>query len=195
MKKNRIGKASVIPDAIADKIIKRCKYPWQQTLLSIMRYTGERVGAVRLLQVSDVYADGSSQIALPEITFRSETRKRSAGKDAGVRQVPVSQKLREVLRTYRPGGSVWLFPSPSDHSSPVTVQAIDSFHRKAIAQLGLQNEGYSLHSYRRTFITKLYDKGISTRTIMEITGHKSMSSLQRYIDADPSKVRKAIDEI
>ncbi|MBD2713365.1 site-specific integrase, partial [Arthrospira platensis FACHB-835] len=65
MKKNRIGKASVIPDAIADKIIKRCKYPWQQTLLSIMRYTGERVGAVRLLQVSDVYADGSSQIALP----------------------------------------------------------------------------------------------------------------------------------
>ncbi|MFO7033300.1 site-specific integrase, partial [Limnospira fusiformis CCALA 023] len=27
MKKNRIGKASIIPDAIADKIIKRCKYP------------------------------------------------------------------------------------------------------------------------------------------------------------------------
>ncbi|MGI0500235.1 tyrosine-type recombinase/integrase [Limnospira platensis] len=195
MKKNRIGKASIIPDAIADKIIKRCKYPWQQTLLSIMRYTGERVGAVRLLQVYDVYADGSSQIALPEITFRSETRKRAGGKEGGVRQVPISQKLREILGTYRIGGGDFLFPSPSDHSSPVTVQAIDSFHRKAIAQLGLQNEGYSLHSYRRTFITKLYNKGVNTRTIMAITGHKSMASLQRYIDAEPQKIRDAIDEI
>ncbi|AMW28559.1 tyrosine-type recombinase/integrase [Limnospira platensis] len=193
MKKNRIGKASVIPDAIADKIIKRCKYPWQQTLLAILMYTGERVGAVRLLRVPDVYVSPASHIVLPEITFRSETRKRSGGKDGGVRQVPISQKLREILGTYRIGGGDFLFPSPSDISKPVTVQAFDSFHRKAIAQLGLQNEGYSLHSYRRTFITKLYNKGISTRTIMEITGHKSMSSLQRYIDADPDKVRDAIN--
>ncbi|AMW29969.1 tyrosine-type recombinase/integrase [Limnospira platensis] len=193
MKKNRIGKASIIPDAIADKIIKRCKYPWQQTLLAILMYTGERVGAVRLLRVPDVYVSPASHIVLPEITFRSETRKRSGGKDGGVRQVPISQKLREILGTYRIGGGDFLFPSPSDISKPVTVQAFDSFHRKAIAQLGLQNEGYSLHSYRRTFITKLYNKGISTRTIMEITGHKSMSSLQRYIDADPDKVRDAIN--
>ncbi|MDT9298435.1 MAG: site-specific integrase, partial [Arthrospira platensis PCC 7345] len=170
-----LGKASIIPDAIADKIIKRCKYPWQQTLLAILMYTGERVGAVRLLRVPDVYVSPASHIVLPEITFRSETRKRSGGKDGGVRQVPISQKLREILGTYRIGGGDFLFPSPSDISKPVTVQAFDSFHRKAIAQLGLQNEGYSLHSYRRTFITKLYNKGISTRTIMEITGHKSMS--------------------
>ncbi|MEX6779841.1 tyrosine-type recombinase/integrase, partial [Limnospira fusiformis] len=80
-------------------------------------------------------------------------------------------------------------------SKPVTVQAIDKFHRSAIARLGLESEGYSLHSYRRTFITKLYNKGVNTRTIMAITGHKSMSSLQRYIDADPQKIRDAIDEI
>ncbi|WP_434222086.1 tyrosine-type recombinase/integrase [Limnospira platensis CENA597] len=195
MKKNRIGKASIIPDAIADKIIKRCKYPWQQTLLAILMYTGERVGAVRLLRVPDVYVSPASHIVLPEITFRSETRKRAGGKEGGVRQVPISQKLREILGTYRIGGGDFLFPSPSDISKPVTVQAIDSFHRKAIAQLGLQNEGYSLHSYRRTFITKLYNKGVNTRTIMAITGHKSMASLQRYIDADPQKIRDAIDEI
>ncbi|EKD09224.1 tyrosine-type recombinase/integrase [Limnospira platensis] len=195
MKKNRIGQASIIPDAIAYRIQKQCKYDWQRTLLAILMYTGERVGAVRLLRIPDVYVSSASRVVLPEITFRSETRKRAGGKDGGVRQVPISQQLREILGTYRIGGGEFLFPSPSDISKPVTVQAIDKFHRSAIARLGLESEGYSLHSYRRTFITKLYNKGVNTRTIMAITGHKSMSSLQRYIDADPQKIRDAIDEI
>ena len=44
-------------------------------------------------------------------------------------------------------------------------------------------EMVSSHTGRRTFATKYYNEGLSTITIMAMTGHKSEKSFMKYIKA------------
>jgi integrase/recombinase XerD len=59
------------------------------------------------------------------------------------------------------------------------------------AQAGLL--GVSTHSGRRSLITHLARSGTDIRTIQEITGHRSLANLQRYIETDPDRVRNALE--
>ena len=53
----------------------------------------------------------------------------------------------------------------------------------------------SSHSGRRTFITNLSEKGISTRVIQELARHSSMVTTQRYIDVSQDKLKNAVNMI
>ncbi|MBM4223751.1 MAG: site-specific integrase, partial [Gammaproteobacteria bacterium] len=55
--------------------------------------------------------------------------------------------------------------------------------------------GASSHSGRRGFITNLAAKGVGARILMQLSGHRSLSVLQRYIDTDPKTVRNAVEMI
>ena len=51
----------------------------------------------------------------------------------------------------------------------------------------------SSHSGRRSFITKLAQKGISARVLQELAGHKHLGTTQRYIDVNDDMLRKAVE--
>ena len=53
--------------------------------------------------------------------------------------------------------------------------------------------GASSHSSRRTFITKLSEMGVSVRVLIELAGHRSLAVTQKYIDVNPSMMRKAVE--
>jgi len=53
--------------------------------------------------------------------------------------------------------------------------------------------GASSHSSRRSFITNLANMGVSVRVLMELAGHKNLSTVQKYIDVNPSMMRKAVE--
>ena len=53
----------------------------------------------------------------------------------------------------------------------------------------------SSHSGRRSFITNLSEKGISTRVIQELARHSSMVTTQRYIDVSNDKLKSAVNLI
>jgi len=53
--------------------------------------------------------------------------------------------------------------------------------------------GASSHSGRRQFLTELADKGVNVRVIQALARHKNMSTTQRYIDYNESKLRNAIE--
>ena len=48
--------------------------------------------------------------------------------------------------------------------------------------------GITTHSFRRTQLTELYREGWSLREIQHISGHRSLQSLQEYLDIDKEKV-------
>ena len=69
-----------------------------------------------------------------------------------------------------------------------TVQiALKDLYRK----IGLDT--CSSHSGRRTFITNLSEKGVSTRVIQELARHSSLAVTQQYIDVSVDKLRNAVN--
>lgn len=162
-------------------------------LLDIARYTGERWGAIAKLKISDVFDDEGRP--LDTITFRATTRKASPTGERKTRQVPLHPVLKEILAGYSPssgGGGVWLFESRIHPGLPITLRMADLMFRGAIAEASLDYKGYSTHSTRRTFITRLWEQGVDIHTIQLITGHTDLKSLIRYIHADPDRIKKAI---
>lgn len=188
-KKNRCGKSEVFSDD-SYKRLKACLPSARDRLIvAIAFYTGERLGAVLQLETSMVYADARKAIALDAITFPAKTRK---GK-RDTRQLPIHDTLKEILQSYQPPvEGDWLFPSPRNIEEHLSFSAFDKMLRKALIRAGLGELGFSPHSFRRTFITKLHEKKVPIKVIQSITKHRSINSLAEYIDVSDEAVRNAV---
>ena len=55
--------------------------------------------------------------------------------------------------------------------------------------------GASPYSFRRTFLTNLHNKGIPLKVIQELSGHRSLGALQRYLDVSDEQVCEAINSL
>lgn len=51
----------------------------------------------------------------------------------------------------------------------------------------------SSHSGRRTFITRLANKGIGVRVLAALAGHSSIATTQRYIDVNDEQLANAVE--
>lgn len=191
MKIDRHGKAAIISDTDYYKIRKSLKSKKYRLLLDVARFTGERWGAITQLLVTDVL-DAAGNVR-SHITFRAATRKANPKGDRRTRQVAVHPELRESFEANSLCLSqVWLFESPMKPTSPITLRAADLMFRAALRIARLENKGYSTHSTRRTFITRLWERGVDLHTIQLTTGHQDLKSLVGYVEADPDRVAKAI---
>lgn len=192
MKNNRHGQSAIISDADYVKIRKQIISKRNRLLLDIARYTGERWGALIQLQIEDVF--GNDDQPHSWLTIRASTRKASPDGKRSTRQMPLHPQLKEILEGYHLPNprSKWLFESPIRPGEHITLRAADFAFRAAVDLAGLSHKGYSTHSTRRTFITRLHERGIDIHTIQRITGHTDLKSLIRYIDIDPDRISKAL---
>ena len=53
--------------------------------------------------------------------------------------------------------------------------------------------GATSHTPRRTFITRLANKGVGVRVLAELVGHSSISVTQRYIDVNDAQLARAVE--
>ena len=51
----------------------------------------------------------------------------------------------------------------------------------------------SSHSGRRTYITRLANKGVGVRLLAELAGHSHISTTQRYIDVNSDQLSQAVE--
>jgi len=136
------------------------------------------------LRRADVY-DPSRRVR-PELIIRKGNTK---GKLA-TRTIPVGEDLRDLLSEYNPPKNQWfLFPGRHGrgHIHPDSAARI---LRRACQQIGI--EGASTHSFRRTALTTMSDTGIPLRIIQEVSGHRTLDELQKYLEVKPEQVRGAI---
>jgi integrase/recombinase XerD len=184
MKIDRHGQAEPIYLNEYRKIREGFNEAHHKLFFDLAYYTGERWGAIVQLAVNDVYqADGTPRT---QINFKKNTRK-----DKQTRQVPISDSLGLRLNTYPLPASLWLFPSPYNNNH-LGIRTFDSALRRAVDRVGLSGLGYSTHSTRRGFITALHRKGFDVRVIQEITGHRSLAVLSKYIDVSEEQKRTAL---
>ena len=102
----------------------------------------------------------------------------------------MSEDLRDLLTDYNPSSVQWfLFPGGqgSGHLNPDSAARIS---REACALVGI--EGASTHSFRRTALTQMSDERIPLRVIQEVSGHRTLDELQKYLEVKPEQVRGAI---
>jgi len=196
-KNNRFGQAEILSDAELDRIFKHLKNREHKLFFVIARYSGERFGAIAKLQVSDVYDPDLNP--LDELTFPANIRKASPNGDRSTRQVIVFERFAEALTIHKPRDlacdRVWLFPSSIKEGQPITWSAADKWLRAAVERAGLDHRGISGHSLRRSFITKLYESGMDIHQLQQVTGHKSISVLQKYIGKNPVKLKQSMSKI
>ena len=192
-KVNRSGQSSIWTEFDLRRFLSQISNPKHWLFCQFLIFTGERVGAICRLRVTDCYEKLSPIKARQEMVFPGRIRKRSRTGESVSREVPIHSVLQQSLEEYLPDKSEWLFPSPRVPQSPVTPSSVDHWFRCAAQKAGVLSRGYSLHSFRRTFITDLHEKGVDIAVIQKITGHKSLESLRKYIDVSPERVKNAID--
>jgi len=155
-----------------------------RALFAICLYTGCRIAEGCSLSVADVF-DGDGQV-LGRITIRKGNTK---GKQE-TRQIPTNPKLREYLTAYgMPQGKGALFPGRHGRGQ-INPRSADEILRGAYERVGIH--GASTHSFRRTALTQMSAAGVPLRVIQQISGHKSLQALQRYLEVTESQVEGAI---
>lgn len=187
MKNNRHGKAAIWTPTVIKKLRSRLKTPQQRLIFEVSLWTGERMGAIVQLKVSDVY--GNDGKVLDVITFGSSTRKSSRHGSAVTRQIYIHPELREHLAAYTLASQGFLFPSSRDTTKHITARAVDDYWRKILTSLGYR--GYSTHSSRRWVINQLRASGIEIVTIAEAMAI-DIATVRKYLDHDPVACSKAI---
>lgn len=183
MKIDRHGQAAILTQAeIAQLFNEGLPSPRDRALFGICLYVGCRIREACTLNVKDVY-DRHWRVR-PELLIRKGNTK---GKLAS-RSIPVIDELQTLLNTYSPPKQGYLFPGRHGrgHIHPDSAGAI---LREACEKIGL--EGVSTHSFRRTALTQLSNAGIPLRVIQEISGHRTLDELYKYLEVKPEQVRGA----
>ena len=160
-----------------------------RAMLLMTHLSGMRVGEVAALRINDVLdADGSVR---NEIRLDAEQTKGNFA-----RVVFVSEKLRKeltkYLALYQPiNQNQKLFYTQKRMKEGFNANTLTQHFHHLYHAVGI--EGASSHSGRRSFITNLASKGVGVRVLMALSGHRALSSVQCYIDANDNQKRAAVE--
>ena len=181
---NRSGKAKVLSPDEQDLI--KSHLPEKYRLIAeILYWSAGRISEVLSIRVRNLVP--STGMVLLE---------RQTTKTKSTREVYLPPKLMDSLVRRASGlrlqATDFLFfnQSPTQVTDqfirPLSSQSFDKELRRVCDWNGLS--GISSHSFRRTQLTELYRDGWSLREIQHISGHRSLQSLQEYLDVDKEKV-------
>jgi site-specific recombinase XerD len=111
------------------------------------------------------------------------------GKGGRGRQVPMGEKLLDLLREYwrlaRPEGS-YLFPGDVP-GRPITSKAV-WFALQAAARAAGIRKHVSPHTLRHSYATHQLERGVNLRTIQIVLGHARIETTLRYLRVVPEHV-------
>ena len=177
MKTKGNGRAKVLTQAELDRLFDRGFNTERDKLLFAICY-------YCACRVSEALALTNQDIAGGVVTLRKSTTK---GKSA-TRTLPTHPKLIGYLAAYNPKVGL-LFPGRNG-DKPLTRAMADLILKAACKRTRIR--GASTHSFRRTALTNMSNANVPIRVIQEISGHKSLTALQRYLEVKPSQVVAAI---
>ena len=158
-----------------------------RTVFGFCLYTAARIAEACSMQSEDVYTPTGK--VREEINIRKGATK---GKLA-TRTIPVNPELRSLLIIWQPqAGPTYLFPGrhTSHNFRHITSDSAAVILREACRRVGI--EGASTHSFRRTALTQMSNSGIPLRVIQQVSGHLTLSELQKYLEVSDSQVKGAI---
>ncbi|MDJ0648550.1 MAG: site-specific integrase [Xenococcaceae cyanobacterium MO_188.B19] len=157
------------------------------TLFSICLYTACRINECVTLHTKDLY-DSRNRVRSNLLIRKCHTKGKLA-----TRTIPILEDLKVILKQYKPPQPKgYLFPGRHGRGHLRTNSA-DWILRQACDRVGI--EGVSSHSFRRTALTQMSNAGIPIRVIQEISGHRTLDELYKYLEVRSDQVRGAISSL
>jgi len=183
--------AQTLTDAQLRRVLHYCRsrrHPLRdETIILTSFYAGLRAIEIAALKYADVYDEQGT--VRDQFTLRA-----TQSKGGRTRTVYIGNKLKRALKEYqasivRQRQDMPLFTSQKGgHFSANTMCQLFLDIYKAC---GLRDA--SSHSGRRTYITKLANKGVGVRLLAELAGHSHISTTQRYIDVNAEQLKEAVE--
>jgi len=179
VKINGFGQAEILkPEEISSLFSEGFVKERDRALFGICLYTGARIYEACTLLKGDVI---SPRGVRPKLIIRSYNTK--GGRDT--REIQIHPVLKSYLAAYAPtiaarGKNPHLFPGRHGLNY-IREASADRILREALHRVGLEEGGFSTHSFRRTCLTAMSDAGIPLRHIQSISGHRTLAALERYL--------------
>ena len=154
-------------------------------MVSILQYTGIRVGELVTLKVNDI------DLSRHEL--------RVYGKGSKERTIAINSKLQAVLNTYLTdltarikAGLTWLFPTPKG-AGHLTARMVQLRFKQLALSLGI--ERLNPHLFRSTFATSLYRNGTDVFQIQQMMGHETLQQTREYTAVPNDADREAVEQL
>ncbi|CAI2719365.1 tyrosine-type recombinase/integrase [Nitrospina watsonii] len=115
---------------------------------------------------------------------------------AGARTQPMTNELAEFLRGYvetAEPGQEWLFPALGSKTGHTV--AIERPFRRVVKSAKLDPEKVVRHTLRHTAITHLVQAGVDLPTVKRISGHKTLSMVEKYAHQNGAHIEAAMDKL
>ena len=183
--------AQTLNEAQLRRVIQYCRsrrHPTRdETIILTSFYAGLRAKEIAALTVGNVF-DEAGAVRTQFILSAAQS------KGGHTRTVYLNQRLRKALLEYS------AFIRITDPQRPLfESQKGGHFSANTMCQLFLDiykavgPKVASSHSGRRTYITRLANKGVGVRLLAELAGHSHISTTQRYIDVNAEQLSEAVE--
>ncbi len=188
MKVNRYGRAEILtPEQISLLFTEGFTKPRDKALFGVCLYAATRINEACTLFYGDVIGIKGIRDKLVLRSFNTKGKQ-------DTREIDIHPRLRAYLEDYNKSCphlsyNPYLFPGRHgrDH---IKKNSADYILRQVCEKL--EWEGVSTHSFRRTALTQMSDAGIPLRHIQAISGHRSLSALERYLGVTDKQKQNAI---
>jgi integrase/recombinase XerD len=191
-KEQVMGQASVLNESEIRRvfrIVENTRHAERNRLCFVLSiYGGLRVGEIAALTVADVATQNGD--VRREIKLGAHQTKGSKG-----RTVILSERVRKEIASffrneqpYRDQGSPLIASQRNGRAfSNVTLSML---FKEVYETAGIRT---SSHSGRRTFATRLNEKGVGMRTIQKLMGHRHIGTTSLYCEVSDTAMRNAVE--
>lgn len=172
-------------------IINSTTNPKHRAQLAVLYSSGIRIGELVSLKCNDINVT-RNVITISEMA-----------KNGSAREALLSKKALEDLTAYIRSDyhgarkDMWLFPSKQSPSKHVCTETVRQVFRQACERCGLDDKGYTPHSFRHSFAVELLLAGNRVEDVQRALGHKSIKSTEKYLRmafGDHNELRSPYDD-
>jgi integrase/recombinase XerD len=187
MKVNRHGRAKILTQQEIQLVFASGFHKERdKTLFAVCLFSACRIREACTLLTEDIYTPNG------QVRQRLIIRKANTKGKLSTRSIPVIDDLRRILNEYYDkAGDVYLFGGRSD--GHISEDSAARILRQACFAVGII--GVSTHSFRRTALTQMSNAGIPLRVIQEISGHRNLDQLQKYLEVSDEQVLGAASSL
>ena len=150
--------------------------PRVATALVLEANLGLRIGDILRLHLSDIIQDGSR--------YRLNIVERKTKKE---RTFTIPFSIYQYIENYCLRNKI----GKDERILPISERTVQSILQMTCSFLGI--EGVGTHSFRKFYATEIYkNNGYDIVLVQKLLQHSSVSTTQRYIGMEPSRIEEAI---